>query len=99
MDAPHPAVDLSLDHLRAVAGYAAGAAAAAAYLHPLANATQVRHILGAAAHAARAAELARGDDPVVAEYVVDAAAKRMSPHVRDVLARYPRRVSSCLCWG
>ena len=156
MDAPHPAVDLSLDDLRAVAGYAAdcaaqtlivftracpddprpadaiaaarlfadgakrsrlqrstataanraaaaapteaarhaayaaGAAAAAAYLHPLAKATQVGHILGAAAHAARAAELARGDDHVVAEYVVDAAAKRMSPHVRDILGRYPR---------
>ena len=40
----------------------------AAYLHPLAKATQLRHILGPAAHASRAAELARGDDPVVAEY-------------------------------
>ena len=72
------------------AAYAAGDAAAAAYLHPLAKATQVRHILGAAAHAARAAELARGDDPVVAEYVITAAAKRADPVVHDVLARYPR---------
>ena len=69
---------------------AAGDAAAAAYLHPLANATQVRHILGSAAHAARAAELARGDDPVVAEYVITAAAKRATPVVLDVLSRYPR---------
>jgi Rifampin ADP-ribosyl transferase len=69
---------------------AAGDAAAAAYLHPLAKATQVRHILGAATHAARAAELARGDDPVVAEYVLTAAAKRATPVVHDVLARYPR---------
>ena len=69
---------------------AAGDAAAAAYLHPLAKATQVRHILGAAAHAARAAELARGDDPVVAEYVITAAAKRAGPVVLDVLGRYPR---------
>src|SRR6478672_7556406 len=69
---------------------AAGAAAAAAYLHPLANATQVRHILGSAAHAARAAELARGDDAVVAEYVITAAAKRATPVVLDVLSRYPR---------
>ena len=61
------------------AASAAGDAAAAAYLHPLAKATQVRHILGAGAHAARAAELARGDDPVVAEYVVTAAAKRATP--------------------
>ena len=72
------------------AAYAAGDAAAAAYLHPLSKATQVRHILGAAAHAARAAELARGDDPVVAEYVITAAAKRASGVVRDVLTRYPR---------
>ncbi|HYN29392.1 MAG TPA: NAD(+)--rifampin ADP-ribosyltransferase [Dermatophilaceae bacterium] len=72
------------------AAYAAGAAAAAAYLHPLATATQVRHILGAATHAARAAELARGDDAVVAEYVVTAAAKRATPVVLDVLSRYPR---------
>lgn len=50
------------------AASAAGDAAGAAYLHPLAKATQARHILGAAAQAARAAELARGDDPVVAEY-------------------------------
>ena len=72
------------------AASAAGDAAAAAYLHPLAKATQVRHILGAAAHAARAAELARGDDPVVAEYVITAAAKRATPGVLDVLTRYPR---------
>lgn len=40
------------------AARAAGHAAAAAYLHPLAQATQVRHILGSAAHAARARRLA-----------------------------------------
>ena len=75
------------------AASAAGDAAAAAYLHPLARATQVRHLLGSAAHAARAAELARGDDPVVAEYVLYAAAKRVTPVVLDVLARYPRAPS------
>ena len=72
------------------AALAAGDAAAAAYLHPLARPTQVRHLLGAAAHAARAIELARGDDPVVAEYVIVGAAKRASSAVVDVLARYPR---------
>ncbi len=72
------------------AATAAGDAAAAAYLHPLATQTQLRHILGAAAHAARAAELARGEDPVVAEYVVTAAAKRATPTLLDVLSRYPR---------
>ena len=88
-DAHRAAKDASTEPARHAAT-AAGHAAAAAYLHPLANATQVRHILGAAAHAARAAELARGDDPVVAEYVITAAAKRAAPVVLDVLARYPR---------
>jgi hypothetical protein len=47
------------------AAWAASSAAGAAYLHPLAKATQVKHILGAAAYAARAAELAAGDDQAV----------------------------------
>ena len=75
------------------ARYAASAAAhasAAAYLHPLAQVTQVGHILGAGAHAARAAELATGGDAVVAEYMLDGAARRMPPEVLDVLSRYPR---------
>lgn len=72
------------------AALAAGDAAAAAYLHPLATATQLRHLLGSATHAARAIELARGDDPVVAEYVLIGAAKRATPVVLDVLSRYPR---------
>lgn len=74
----------------AQAARAAAAASAAAYLHLLAKASQVGHILGAAAHAARAAELSRGDDPVVGEYMLDAAATRMTPVVLDVLGRYPR---------
>jgi hypothetical protein len=88
-DAHRAAKDAGTDVARHAATAAAGAAAAA-YLHPLARATQVRHILGSAAHAARAAELARGDDPVVAEYVVTAAARRATPVVVDVLTRYPR---------
>ncbi|MGV1010376.1 MAG: NAD(+)--rifampin ADP-ribosyltransferase [Dermatophilaceae bacterium] len=72
------------------AASAAVDAAAAAYLHPLAKATQVRHILGAGAHAARAGELARGDDQVVAEYLITAAANRAGPVVLDVLTRYRR---------
>jgi rifampin ADP-ribosylating transferase len=88
-DAHRAARDAQTDAARHAAS-AAGDAAAAAYLHPLAKATQVRHILGPAAHAARAAELARGDDPVVAEYVITAAAQRATPVVLDVLARYPR---------
>ena len=86
----HRAAKEAPDEAARYAALAAGDAAAAAYLHPLAKATQVRHILGAAAHAARATELAPGDDPVVAEYVITAAAKRATPVVVAVLSRYPR---------
>lgn len=86
----HRAADEAPTEAARHAAAAAGHAAAAAYLHPLAKATQVGHILRSGAHAARAAELAAGDDPVVAEYVITAAAKRMTPVVRDVLGRYPR---------
>ena len=71
------------------AARAATAAAGAAYLHPLAQATQVKHIHGAAAHAARAAELAAGDDRAVGAAHVAEAARRASPAVVDVLSRYP----------
>jgi hypothetical protein len=66
------------------------AASGAAYLHPLAKATQVKHILGSAAHAARAAELLTGDeDGTVGEEHVRRAARRATPVVVDVLRRYP----------
>jgi hypothetical protein len=71
------------------AARAAGDAAAAAYLHPLAKATQVRHILGAPASATRAAELSAGDDPKVGIALIEAARVRAVPILIDVLCRYP----------
>jgi hypothetical protein len=71
------------------AARAAMAAAGAAYLHPLADAHQVKHILGAAAHAARAAELVAGDDRAAGAEYVDRALRRATPLVVDVLGRYP----------
>lgn len=76
------------------AARAAAAASAAAYLHPLPRATQVRHILGAAAHAAYAAELAAGaarsgSRPTVGERLIADLAAGASPHVGSVLRRYP----------
>ncbi|MFJ9035761.1 putative immunity protein [Streptomyces sp. NPDC102406] len=71
------------------AAWAAMSAAGAAYLHPLAKATQVKHILGAGAHAARAAELAAGDDRGVGADHLDRAARRATPAVVDVLRRFP----------
>jgi hypothetical protein len=71
------------------AARAAMAAAGAAYLHPLADAHQVKHILGAAAHAARAAELVAGGDRNVGADRVERARRRATPVVVDVLRRYP----------
>lgn len=65
------------------AARAAMSAPAAAFLHPLPRSTQVRHILGAAAHAARAAELAAGDD------FIERAVRDATPGVIDILSRYP----------
>jgi hypothetical protein len=71
------------------AAWAAMSAAGAAYLHPLAKPSQVKHILGAGAYAARAAELVAGDDPAVGAEHVERVADRASPAVIDVLNRFP----------
>jgi hypothetical protein len=71
------------------AARAAVAAAGAAFLHPLARATQVRHILGAATHAARAMELAAGDDPAAAAAHLACCEQIATPVVVAVLRRYP----------
>jgi hypothetical protein len=71
------------------AARAAGHAAGAAFLHPLAHATQVKHILGPAAHAARALELAAGDGPAVGADYIAQSRLLAPPVVVDVLRRYP----------
>lgn len=71
------------------AARAALAAAGAAFLHPLAKATQVKHILGSAAHAARAFEIAAGGDSAVGENYVRRAGTLGDPTVLNVLQRYP----------
>jgi hypothetical protein len=71
------------------AAHAASSAAGAAFLHPLARATQVKHVLGAAAHAARAAELEAGDDPRVGEQHVEWAREHAPDAVIAVLGRLP----------
>ena len=75
------------------AARAAGHAAAAAYLHPLAKATQVWHILGSAAHAARAIELDAGDDHNVGAAYIEKARGLASAIVVSVLRRYPNAPS------
>lgn len=71
------------------AAWAAMSAAGAAYLHPLAKATQVKHILGAGAYAARAAELVAGDDRSVGAESIEQTVHRATPVVIDVLKRFP----------
>ncbi|MED7931640.1 exonuclease SbcC [Nonomuraea sp. LP-02] len=71
------------------AARAALAAAGAGYLHPLAKATQVKHILGPAAHAARAFELSAGDDPSVGADHIAQSRALAGPVVVAVLMRYP----------
>ncbi|MFC7331049.1 putative immunity protein [Marinactinospora rubrisoli] len=90
--AAHRAAQDTRDAGRAAASDAARAAASAcgaAFLHPLAKATQVKHILASAAHAARALELAAGDDPAVAADHIARLRVLASPVVVDVLRRYP----------
>ncbi|WP_443743018.1 putative immunity protein [Streptomyces spinosus] len=71
------------------AAHAAMSAAGSAYLHPLAKATQVKHILGAGAHAARAAELVDGNHAGIGAEHVERAVQRATPVVVDVLKRFP----------
>jgi hypothetical protein len=61
----------------------------AAFLHPLPKATQVKHILGSAAHAARAFELSAEDDPAVGLDQIAQFRILAPPVVVGVLRRYP----------
>src|SRR6185295_9489845 len=90
--AAHRAAQAARDAGQAAASDAARAAlaaAGAAFLHPLPKATQVKHILGSAAHAARAFELSAGDDPTVGAEHIAQLRILAHPIVVDVLWRYP----------
>lgn len=63
-----------------LAARACGDAAAAAYLHPIAKATQVGHILRAGAYAARVAELDAGGDEAAAARSVKSTCDRATPY-------------------
>ncbi|MFE4453395.1 putative immunity protein [Streptomyces sp. NPDC056796] len=72
------------------AARAASHAAAAAFLHPRASAHQVRHVLGAAAHAARAEELAAVEGRSGTAGTLDRALRHAPAAVGAVLGRLPR---------
>ena len=90
-DRIRPRVDSRPGQARAAgeAARAAMCAASAAYVHPLADAHQVKHMLGAAAHAARVAERLAGDDREVGAERIERARRRASSAVVAVLTRYP----------
>lgn len=77
------------DPAAAEAARAASQAAAAAYLHPLADAHQVKHVLGSAVHQARALELAAGGDEDVGDEQVRWAVTQATPAVGEILRRMP----------
>lgn len=84
--ASHRAAKGVAEETAQLAALACGDAAAAAYLHPIAKASQVGHILRAAACAARVAELrAGGADNDVVRGLVD----RATPPLPEILRRYP----------
>ena len=88
LDAHRAAKVASTDSAR-LAARAAGDAAAAAYLHPLAKAHQVGHILRASACAALIAELEADGDEVVGDAAIERHRQRATPELVDVLSRYP----------
>ncbi len=70
------------------AAMAAGDAAASAYLHPLADAAQVNHILRATAHTIRVFELFPSEDGIGDP--ITRMVGLATPLLIDVLCRYPR---------
>lgn len=84
--ASHRAAKSASEETARLAALACGDAAAAAYLHPIAKASQVGHILRAAACVARVTELRTGtaDDDTVRVL-----ARRADPPVPEILRRYP----------
>lgn len=87
--AAHRASREATDQAAQLAARAAGDAAASAYLHPLAQPSQVGHILGAASNAARAFEVDAGGDPAISEQWLAAFQRHATPQLRNVLAHYP----------
>ncbi|MER6090707.1 putative immunity protein [Streptomyces bluensis] len=88
MDAHRAAKETATETAR-LAAQAAGDAASAAYLHPIAKAHQVGHILRAAANAARIAEIDADEDPRAGNRAIEEARERATPVLIDILQRYP----------
>ncbi|GAP12783.1 hypothetical protein LARV_00519 [Longilinea arvoryzae] len=79
------------DPAAAAAARAAGFAASSAYTHPLADVGQTKHILGPAAYAALAVELAGGGDAAIGEAEVRRAVECIPAEARAILLQMPAR--------
>lgn len=85
----HRAAKDAPDEISRLAAQAAGDAASAAYLHPIAKATQVGHILRAHANLALIAQIDAGGNPGAATVKLDEVCDQAPSNVVDILRRYP----------
>ncbi len=90
LDANAAARDIA-DPAAAAAARSAGAAAASAYTHPLVDVHQTKHVVGAAAYAALAVELASRGDATAADCEIGWAVDRAPNEARHVLVKMPAR--------
>jgi hypothetical protein len=79
------------DPAAAAAARSAGLAAASAYTHPLADIHQTKHIVGPAAYAALALELAHAGGTEAAAHEVRWAIEHAPAEAREVLLQMPAR--------
>nr|WP_239591613.1 exonuclease SbcC [Mycolicibacterium tusciae] len=86
----HRAAKTASTEMSRLAAQAAGDAASAAYLHPIAEAHQVGHILRAAANAARISEINDASNPQAAAEILQRARQRATPELIGILRLYPR---------
>ena len=90
---PHRAARSAPSEAARLAARSAGDAASAAYLHPIAQASQLGHILRASASAARIGEMEVGRDPAIGDALLEQSRQRATPVLIDVLHRYPPATS------
>lgn len=81
----------STDPVAVAAAQAAGYAAGAAYLHPLATAGQANHLLGPGVRLAQAREIAAGNDVAVGDREICWAIEQAPVTVRVLLRQMPAR--------
>lgn len=82
------------DPVAAAAARAASLAASFAFIHERVTADQAKHVLGPAAYAALARELATNNDPDAADEEIRRAIELASPEVLEIMRQMPVRTSA-----